>query len=165
MKDTKQLQMEQVLFDYMDQIKYLMSADLWGSEVLNCSKNELFVLFLLYRKESVNMTQIAEYLNVPLNTATGIVSRMEKRALLSRTRSLEDKRVVTIGMTDAGKEQVKVVVKRLLHYMNLVFDSFTAEEVQLTFRLIDKVINVIGKEAMETVKPVKKQVIRKITIE
>ena len=49
--------------------------------------------------------------------------------------------------------------------MNLVFDSFTAEEVQLTFRLIDKVINVIGKEAMETVKPVKKQVIRKITIE
>ena len=96
MKDTKQLEMEQVLFDYMDQIKYLMSADLWGSEVLNCSKNELFVLFLLYRKESVNMTQIAEYLNVPLNTATGIVSRMEKRALLSRTRSLEDKRVVTI---------------------------------------------------------------------
>ena len=165
MKDTKQLEMEQVLFDYMDQIKYLMSADLWGSEVLNCSKNELFVLFLLYRKERVNMTQIAEYLNVPLNTATGIVSRMEKRALLSRTRSLEDKRVVTIGMTDAGKEQVKVVVKRLLHYMNLVFDSFTAEEVQLTFRLIDKVINVIGREAMEPVKPVKKQVIRKITIE
>ena len=165
MKDTKQLEMEQVLFDYMDQIKYLMSADLWGSEVLNCSKNELFVLFLLYRKESVNMTQIAEYLNVPLNTATGIVSRMEKRALLSRTRSLEDKRVVTIGMTDAGKEQVQVVVKRLLHYMNLVFDSFTAEEVQLTFRLLDKVMNVIGREAMEPAKPVKKQAIRKIIIE
>lgn len=165
MKDTKQLEMEQVLFDYMDQIKYLMSADLWGSEVLNCSKNELFVLFLLYRKESVNMTQIAEYLNVPLNTATGIVSRMEKRALLSRTRSLEDKRVVTIGMTDGGKEQVQVVVKRLLHYMNLVFDSFTAEEVQLTFRLLDKVMNVIGKEAMEPAKPVKKQAIRKIIIE
>lgn len=165
MKDTKQLQMEQVLFDYMDQIKYLMSADLWGSEVLNCSKNELFVLFLLYRKESVNMTQIAEYLNVPLNTATGIVSRMEKRALLSRTRSLEDKRVVTIGMTDGGKEQVQVVVKRLLHYMNLVFDSFTAEEVQLTFRLLDKVMNVIGREAMEPAKPVKKQAIRKIIIE
>lgn len=165
MKDTKQLEMEQVLFDYMDQIKYLMSADLWGSEVLNCSKNELFVLFLLYRKESVNMTQIAEYLNVPLNTATGIVSRMEKRALLSRTRSLEDKRVVTIGMTDGGKEQVQVVVKRLLHYMNLVFDSFTAEEVQLTFRLLDKVMNVIGREAMEPAKPVKKQAIRKIIIE
>lgn len=165
MKDTKQLQMEQVLFDYMDQIKYLISADLWGSEVLNCSKNELFVLFLLYRKESVNMTQIAEYLNVPLNTATGIVSRMEKRALLSRTRSLEDKRVVTIGMTDGGKEQVQVVVKRLLHYMNLVFDSFTAEEVQLTFRLLDKVMNVIGREAMEPAKPVKKQAIRKIIIE
>lgn len=165
MKDTKQLEMEQVLFDYMDQIKYLMSADLWGSEVLNCSKNELFVLFLLYRKERVNMTQIAEYLNVPLNTATGIVSRMEKRALLSRTRSLEDKRVVTIGMTDGGKEQVQVVVKRLLHYMNLVFDSFTAEEVQLTFRLLDKVMNVIGREAMEPAKPVKKQAIRKIIIE
>ena len=165
MKDTKQLEMEQVLFDYMDQIKYLMSADLWGSEVLNCSKNELFVLFLLYRKESVNMTQIAEYLNVPLNTATGIVSRMEKRALLSRTRSVEDKRVVTIGMTDGGKEQVQVVVKRLLHYMNLVFDSFTAEEVQLTFRLLDKVMNVIGREAMEPAKPVKKQAIRKIIIE
>lgn len=165
MKDTKRLEMEQVLFDYMDQIKYLMSADLWGSEVLNCSKNELFVLFLLYRKESVNMTQIAEYLNVPLNTATGIVSRMEKRALLSRTRSLEDKRVVTIRMTDGGKEQVQVVVKKLLHYMNLVFDSFTAEEVQLTFRLLDKVMNVIGKEAMEPAKPVKKQAIRKIIIE
>ena len=49
--------------------------------------------------------------------------------------------------------------------MNLVFDSFTAEEVQLTFRLLDKVMNVIGREAMEPAKPVKKQVIRKITIE
>ena len=41
-------------------------------------------------KTQVNMTEIAEYIHVPLNTATGIINRMEKNGLIERTRSQED---------------------------------------------------------------------------
>lgn len=40
------------------------------------------------------MTEIADYLNVPLNTATGNIGRLEKRGVIKR--DVIDKRVVTI---------------------------------------------------------------------
>lgn len=59
---------ETMIFEYIDKIKYLLSPEIWGNGLFNCSKNEVFVL-LLYRRSDVNMTQIADYLRVPLNTA------------------------------------------------------------------------------------------------
>ena len=86
----------QFVLDYVEEIKELLSSDLWENIFLNCSKNEVFVFWLLYRKNEVNMTEIADYIHVPLNTATGIIGRMEKDGLVVRTRSKEDKRVVNI---------------------------------------------------------------------
>ena len=75
---------EEGVYAYVEQIKELISSDLWGNLLLDCSKNEILVLWFLYRQQEVNMTQIAEYIHVPLNTATGIVARMEKKKLLGQ---------------------------------------------------------------------------------
>lgn len=166
MTNTDNINLETLMFDYLDKIKILFTGDLWSSEIFNCSKNELFILLLLYQKDEVNMSQIAQYISVPLNTATGIVARMEKRDLVIRQRSKDDKRIVTIKMANQGKEQIAMIIKKFINYGNLIFDTFTSEEVELVFRLIDKVIRVLsdeqGKCANENKEVTK---VRKITIE
>ena len=86
--------LEDILFEYIDQIKVLISPETWENILLDCSKNELLILLLLYRRTNINMTQIAEYIEVPLNTATGIVARMEKKQMVCRERGKEDKELL-----------------------------------------------------------------------
>ena len=157
--------LETMIFEYMDKIKYLLSPEIWGNEIFNCSKNEVFVLLLLYRSSDVNMTQIADYLSVPLNTATGIVARMEKRDLLVRERSSEDKRVVTITLADTGRATIRDILNEMIRYGQLMMDSFTAEEVTLVFKLVDKVMDTLSSDVNKTPEKQTTPKIRKITIE
>lgn len=157
--------LEAMIFEYLDKIKYLLSSELWGNEIFNCSKNEVFVLLLLYRRSDVNMTQIADYLNVPLNTATGIVARMEKRDLLVRERSSEDKRVVTIKLTEAGKASIRDILNEMIRYGQLIMGNFTDEEVKLIFKLVDKVMDTLSRDASRIEKKQTEPKIRKIIIE
>lgn len=156
---------EEMIFEYMDKVKYLLSPEIWGNEMFNCSKNEVFVLLLLYRRSDVNMTQIADYLSVPLNTATGIVARLEKRDFLIRERNSADKRVVTIRLTDAGRGYIRNMINELVRYGQLMMDSFTPEEVTLVFKLVDKVMNTLSRDAAKTEEKQSAPKIRKIIIE
>lgn len=157
--------LETMIFEYLDKIKYLLSPEIWGNEIFNCSKNELFVLLLLYRRSDVNMTQIADYLSVPLNTATGIVARMEKRGLLDRERSIEDKRVVTIKLTDNGRTTIRDILNEMTRYGKLMMESFSAEEVKLVFKLVDKIMDTLSHDASKTEAKQSEPKIRKIIIE
>jgi len=163
---NESINLESLMFEYIDKVKYLVSPELWGNEILNCTKNEAFVLFYLYQNTDVNMSQIAEYLSIPLNTATGIITRMEKKGYIARIRSAQDKRVVTIQMTEEGKQQIRNTIQEILHYGNLILDAFTKEEIQIVFRLVDKIVGVLTNERQkENQYSEAKSKIRKITIE
>lgn len=148
--------------DYIEEIKELFTLDLWGNIFLNCSKNEVLIFWLLYRKGEVNMSEIADYIHVPLNTATGIVSRMEKNGLIERTHSKEDKRIVLISFCEKGRAQFKALVDELLTYGMKVIGTLSADELKILNNLFSKVKDVLKEEKAMT-KPVNK--VRKITIE
>lgn len=150
------------IFEYVEEVKELLSSDLWENIFLNCSKNEVLIFWLLYRKREVNMTEIADYIHVPLNTATGIVNRMEKSGFIVRTRSREDKRVVLIEFSEKGMAQFEKLVQELMHYGMKVFGSLTKEEMELFYKVAGKVKDVL-REERKAEKPAKK--VRKITIE
>lgn len=155
--------LENMLFDYIDQFKVLISQDTWENILLNCTKNEMLVLMLLYRRSEVNMTMIAEYINVPLNTATGIVARMEKKEMVLRERSVDDKRVVTIVLTEIGKTQINSIIKAYMDYGQRIIASLSMDEISLLGSLISKVTAILQEEKMH-VAPLSNKV-RKITIE
>ena len=166
MENRFKVNIEGMVFDYIDKVKYLLSPEIWGNDLFNCSKNEMFLLLLLFRTNDVNMSQIADYLNAPLNTATGIVTRLEKRGLVNRERNSEDKRVVTINLTNAGKGYIKEIIKEITHYGQLIMDSFTPDEIQLVFKLVDKVMDTLsGEGSRQANQQQKESKIRKILIE
>lgn len=151
------------MYEWMDQIKAILSEETWENILMNCSKNELFVLMLLYRGSDVNMTQISDYLSAPLNTTTGIVSRMEKKDMVRRVRSEADKRVVTIVLTERGKQQINDIIGVFLNYAQKVLATLKPEEMALLTEVIGKVVKVL-KESPLT-RQSEKPKIRKIEIE
>lgn len=158
-----QNELEGIFFEYFDRIKILISSETWENALLNCSKNELLILLLLYRRQEVNMTQIAEYIHVPMNTATGIVDRMEKKKMAVRQRSREDKRVVTISLAEAGKEQLGSIIREFARLGEKVTGALTPEELETAGRIMDKVLQVLTAEQEEI--PVTPKKVRKIVID
>ncbi len=155
--------LENMMFDYIDQLKVLLSQDTWDNILLNCTKNEMLVLLQLYRGADINMSQIAEYLDAPLNTTTGIVSRMEKKQMVQRIRNENDKRVVTIMLTETGTKQINDIIGMFLTYGEKIISSLSADELSLMGKLITKVVTIIQETPLEE-KPKDKK-IRKITID
>ncbi|MBQ7955896.1 MAG: MarR family transcriptional regulator [Lachnospiraceae bacterium] len=148
--------------DYIEEVKELLSSDIWENIFLDCSKNEVLIFWLLYQRDEVNMTEIAEYIHVPLNTATGIINRMEKNDLIVRTRSKEDKRVVLIGLSEKGMTQFQSLVNELMYYGMKVMSSFTKEEMNLFYKMTTKVKEILRQEKRKEDTPKK---VRKIRIE
>lgn len=155
--------LESWIFDYLDKIKVLLSADTWENILLNATKNEILVMILLYRGSDINMSQIADYLDAPLNTTTGIVSRMQKKGMVSRIRSESDKRVVTIVLTESGRTQVGNIMSLILDYGEKIFAALSQDEMKLLIGVIDKVVAIVQDTSVEE-KPIEKKV-RKIVIE
>ena len=152
----------QMIVSYIDEIKEVLAADLWNNIFLNSSKNEVLIFWLLYQKDEVNMSEIADYIHVPLNTATGIVNRMEKNQLISRTRSKEDKRVVLIEFSEKGREQFQNLVSQLIYYGTKIMNAFSKEEMDLFFKMIEKVKTILKEDKKKTSTT---KTVRKITIE
>ncbi len=152
----------QTIIGYVDEVKELISSELWENVFLECSKNEILIFWLLYQKEEVNMSEIAEYVHVPLNTATGLVGRLEKRGLIERSRSEEDKRVVLIRFSNKGLKQFKLLAAEMIRYGTRIFSELTDEEIALFFKMTEKVKTVLKEDKSKKEEPKK---VRKITIE
>lgn len=161
----KDFNSENMIFDFVDKIKAVISTEIWENIFLNGTKNEIFILLLLYRNKQVNMTQIAEYVNVPLNTATGIVARMEKRGWVKRERSAEDKRVVTIALDRLGQEHMSSILKEFARYSAKVIECLSPEEMQTLGIVSDKVLRVLAEMNQNADEPAVQKTIKKITIE
>lgn len=151
-----------MIVDYVEEVRELLSSDLWENIFLNCSKNEVFIFWLLCQKGEVNMTEIAEYIHVPLNTATGIISRLERDGLVVRTRSEEDKRVVNIAFSEKGMEQFEALVRELVSYGLKVMGAFTKDEMELFYKMTSKIMEILRQENRREKAPKK---VRKIAIE
>lgn len=155
---------EDILFEYIEQFRLLISPEVLGNVLMECSKNEMLVLLFLYQKGESNMSQISEYLGTPLNTATGIITRMEKKKMVSRNRNSDDKRVVTIILTDTGKLQISEIIKNLARYGQRLMNDLTQNELEVLKNVLDKVINILREVNNGDTKEVT-QKIRRIPIE
>lgn len=154
---------EEMIFEVMDKCKFLFFPEQRYDFFLDCSKNEIFTLFFVYRKHQVNMSDIAVYMNIPLNTVTGVAGRLEKKGLVLRQRSESDKRVVTLVLTEEGEGFMKRELSGLGDYFARVMGALAEEEKATLFELIDKVFGILNQRELKAPVKTEKRV-KKITI-
>ena len=70
------------------------------------SMAQMHVLWLLQHHGAMPMSRLAEFLDVSLSNATGIIDRMEQHGLIERVRVPDDRRLVLVRPSEAGIQAV-----------------------------------------------------------
>jgi DNA-binding MarR family transcriptional regulator len=69
---------------------------------LDLGANEVAVLTAIGDSVAVSPTELSEMLGVDSGFVSRLLDRLEKRSLLQRSRSIGDRRVVRVALTEAG---------------------------------------------------------------
>jgi len=151
-----------ILFDNLQKILY---PEIWLVVDSSISKMELATLLLLWRNGETIMTQLADSVNMPMSTATGVVSRLTKKGYVERLTDASNRRIVTVRLTQKGMDTAENMKQTLLKYWNVFTNTLTDEEKKTIFNLIIKVIDSFAKADFGNATPPEEQPIRKIEIE
>lgn len=126
----------------MDNAKKVFYPEEWLKLDLQLSKSELFSMLIIDRHGEIIMSQIADYVHIPMSTATSIVDRLVKKGLVKRGRSETDRRIVTITLSDKGSEMISNFKEQILKYVNRIDSVLSNEEKQILISLISKILAV-----------------------
>lgn len=97
------------------------------------------ILFLLERKKTpLRMSEIAEMLRLTPGAVTSASDKLLSHGYLTRVRSDEDRRVVSIDITDSGKESLSELRKKGRGKMKKVFKDLTDQELDLLIDIFER---------------------------
>ena len=99
--------------------------------------------------------EIARHLDHDTGATTRLVDQLEERGYLRRRRSTEDRRVVHLEITPAGKALTKSLTLRLLEFWNEVLQDFSAEDAEQLITLLTRLMTRIEAQSPESLKPTK----------
>jgi len=106
----------------------------WVAQELTFGQMRL--LFLLSKHGPSPVNRVAEWLNVGMPAASGIVDRVEKHGLVTRQHRLDDRRVVECNLTDAGRELIEEIAGMRRVVLRQTLQVMTDEELGELTRLI-----------------------------
>jgi len=89
--------------------RIIRAVGLYSRELLrrrNLTTSQLATLRQLGRHGALSAGELARGISVSQATVTGIVDRLERRGLVTRSRDLEDRRRVVIDLTEPGRQAV-----------------------------------------------------------
>ncbi len=137
------MDLESVFYEYLERFRTLLAAETWRRLAMEMSKNDLLSLLYLHRAQQSRMGDLAEYLDVPLNTATGVVARLQRRGLVEREHSPDDLRIVLISLSDEGRTAVTQGLRQALALADQVVGELSREEFAVVLRVLDRVVELL----------------------
>jgi DNA-binding MarR family transcriptional regulator len=110
-------------------------------------------VILMHLRDDISKTaaELSQHLCHDSGALTRIIDQMEERGLVTRTRSTEDRRMVSLQLTEAGHAVIHNFLPRMVDYYNSLLTDFTAEE---TDTLIDLLTRLIAKISASPSTPV-----------
>lgn len=102
--------------DKIKEIVFLIRKLMHGEELYTKELNkkhlitaaQLNCLVALYENGPLPPSQIARHMMVKSSTVTGVIDRLEQKALVKRQRNSPDRRIINIELTASGKKMAEV---------------------------------------------------------
>ena len=85
------------------------------------------------------MKELAEYMFLAVNSVTSLVDKLEEQGLVRRVRSSEDRRVVHVELTDAGRSAYRAAVAEKLSLLRLMLGGLDPAEQETFMALFRKI--------------------------
>lgn len=102
-----------------------------GSEKLvrlGVSMTQLHVMSMLERHGDMPMSRLADMIDVSVSNATGLIDRMEERGYLDRIRVPDDRRVVLVRLSDAGRKLLDDIEMLRTEMLRTVLDRLDPDQ-------------------------------------
>lgn len=115
------------------------------------SMTHLHVIWLLEDNGgSLPMGRVADLLGVSMSNVTGLIDRMEERGLAERIRPSDDRRVVHVRPTRAGRESARAFELLKTETIERALDRLDGTQLARLVRAIDDVRGALGTELTAT---------------
>ncbi len=110
----------------VDQARRQYEPDVWIG--LKITIAQLKSLVFISHQGTTNLSKLARVLGVTRTNVTGIVDRLVKKGLVTRTGSDQDGRILLLRTTDNGEELVAKLTERKKGYMSDVLEHMSVDE-------------------------------------
>ena len=110
----------------VDQARRQYEPDVWIG--LNITVAQLKSLFFISHQGTTNLSKLAAVLGVTPTNVTGIVDRLVKKGLVTRTDSDQDRRILLLRATDDGEKLVAKLRERRKGHMSEVLTRMSVDE-------------------------------------
>ena len=136
MIQTKKRSMSELLALVFNHIMDMESKAVITKEFSDITNNDMHIIEAIGVSEPRNMSSSAHRLSVTVSTLTTNMNGLEKKGYIVRERSLEDKRVVYVLLTEKGKKAFfhhrdfhKKMIKAIVKDLN-------EEEMEILYRCL-----------------------------
>ena len=97
----------QALLHAHDKITRVLDAELRESHQLTWAEYDVLLRLAKATGRTLTMTELAKRIMISPSGLTRVVDGLEEKGLVKRTRSVDDARVVSTALTEAGREKVR----------------------------------------------------------
>ncbi|MBS2969297.1 MarR family transcriptional regulator [Metabacillus sp. KIGAM252] len=102
------------------------------------SRNEFFILKALHCEGTLKASDLSKKLDVSASHITSMADSLVGKGLIERSRAESDRRIINIGITDAGTKKLMELEKKKTEYLFERFESLNQEELQTLVHLFKK---------------------------
>jgi len=92
------------------------------------TKRDFGLCVMLGQQKRMIMREVAEFLQVPMSTATGIIDKLIEKGLVQRDFSPEDRRIVVVELSKKGCDIYDMLNDKLFQYGSVVLNEFESDE-------------------------------------
>ena len=108
---------------------------------LDISVAQLGVLRLLAETGPMRTTDVAREIGLSASSVTGLFDRLEAEGHIERRRSREDRREVTVLLTDEARRMLDVTHAQIVAEVERLFAPLSDEDIDTITRLIAKLVH------------------------
>lgn len=115
----------------------------WYFNDYRLTLTQLSLVLLLKENGSLNVSSISKQMGLSKSTVSGIINRLEKMNIVTRTRSEEDRRVIRISLTDEVKNICPSIENKLKEFIYHMFDGVSDDDLSDIVKglcLLDQII-------------------------
>lgn len=112
-----------------------------NSDYSDITLSQLFYLEAVYSMERPTLGELARRLNITNASASVGVQKLQKRGLIQKSRSGEDKRAFNIALTSEGEKLIRAEASAFSEFASNIKNTLNNEETAMLESIFTKILN------------------------
>ena len=106
---------------------------------------QVLCLNYLYKSPNFQATQgeVKQFLNLNPSTVSGIIQRLEKKALIARLPKIGDKRVTNLVLTATGENLLRQIPPLLHDRLNTKLERIDQDELKMIEQVLEQLVDIL----------------------